>query len=112
LQLEQQKQGALERLEAIDLKANIVESQNIYKTFYSGNSSTDKLNALVRPLIALGFFTLYCLLKIMAFYSIFNFIEAPFVIIYQTLWTEGDAAIFAGIISFYFGNRAMSKRMK
>ena len=109
LQLEQQKQGASERLEVINTQAEIAETQNIYKTFYSGNQSTDKLNSLVRPVIALGFFGLYCLLKVMAYYAI---TAAPFTIIYQTLWTEEDAAIFAGIISFYFGNRAMSKKNK
>ncbi len=112
LQMQQQMQGASERLEAINTQAGIVESANIYKTFYSGNASTDKLNAIVRPVIALGFFALYCLLKILAFYSFQNFSATPFVVVYQTLWTEEDAAVFAGIISFYFGNRAMNKRLK
>jgi Holin of 3TMs, for gene-transfer release len=110
LQLEQQRQGASERLEVINTQANIAESQNIYKTFYSGNQSTDKLNSIVRPVIALGFFGLYCLLKIMAYYAVPALIEAPFIVIYQTLWTEEDSAIFAGIISFYFGTRAMNKK--
>jgi len=55
LQMEQQKQGHIERLEAININADITESQNIYKTFYSGNAPTDKFNAIVRPVIALGF---------------------------------------------------------
>ena len=36
-------------------------------------------------------------------------VGVPFVVVYDTLWTEDDAAIFAGIISFYFGARAMNK---
>lgn len=109
LQLEQQKAGISERLEALQIQSSASERQEIYKTFYSGNASTDKLNSIVRPTIALGFFGLYCLLKIMAYLAISNLENAPFMIIYQTLWNEEDGAIFAGIISFYFGNRAMGK---
>lgn len=112
LQMQQQQQGHTERLREINVQADIAESESLYKTFYSGNVSTDKFNSIVRPVIALGFFALYSLLKFFAFYSFSNFSATPFSIIYQTLWTEEDAAIFAGIISFYFGNRAMSKRMK
>lgn len=110
LQLEQQKAGISERLEAVQIQSSANERQEMYKTFYSGNPSTDKLNAMVRPTIALGFFGLYCLIKIMAYFAIPNLENAPFIIIYQTLWSEEDAAIFAGIISFYFGNRAMRKK--
>ncbi len=112
LQMEQQKQGASERLEAINAQANISQTEALYKTFYSGNRSTDKYNAIVRPTIALGFFSLYCLIKFFAFYSLSEISQTSFAHIYQTLWGEEDAAIFAGIISFYFGNRALSKRVK
>jgi hypothetical protein len=109
LQMEQQKLGVSERLEALQIQSSASERHDIYKTFYSGNPSTDKFNAIVRSTIALGFFGLYGLLKIMAYFAIPNLENAPFIIIYQTLWNEEDAAIFAGIISFYFGNRAMGK---
>ncbi len=112
LQMEQQRLGHFEKMEAINLNATARESEGLYKTFYSGNQSTDKLNSVVRPVIALGFFFLYCGLKFLLFNALPDMESAPFVVIYQTLWTEEDAAIFAGIISFYFGNRAMSKRMK
>lgn len=45
----------------------------------------------------------------MSGYNALPDVGVPFVVVYDTLWTEDDAAIFAGIISFYFGQRAMSK---
>jgi hypothetical protein len=59
----------------------------------------DALNGTVRPVIAYSFFILYALVKGMQFSA-----GLPWL-----LWTEEDQAIFAGIISFYFGQRAMSK---
>ncbi len=47
-------------------------------------------------------------MKFMSFAALPD-VGVPFVVIYDTLWTQDDAAIFAGIISFYFGQRAMSK---
>ena len=108
-QLEQQKNINSEHLIAINTQADIAESASIYKTFYSGNASTDKLNAIVRPIIALGFFTLYCVIKVFAYFYIPNLDQAPYIVIYQTLWNQEDAAVFAGIISFYFGNRSLCK---
>jgi hypothetical protein len=110
MQLEQQKLGVSERLEEVSIKSNSEEYQQLYKSFYSGNSKSDFINSLVRPVIALGFFFLYFLLKLLAYYSLNISDATPYFIVYQTLWTEEDAAIFAGIISFYFGNRAFNKK--
>ncbi len=52
-----------------------------------------------RPVIAYSFFILYALVKVMQFSA-----DMPWL-----LWTAEDQAIFAGIISFYFGQRAMAK---
>jgi len=57
------------------------------------------LNGTVRPVIAYSFFALYASVKAIQFSA-----NLPWL-----LWTAEDQAIFAGIISFYFGQRAMSK---
>lgn len=107
-QLEQQKRGYAQRLEEISLKGNLqieaLQNQMLYKTYFTGIKWVDALNGTVRPVIAYAFFTLYALVKILSFIAMpdSNFI-------YGTLWTEEDSAVFAGIISFYFGQRAMSK---
>lgn len=99
MQLEQQKLGASQRLEEIKTNADTAEALELYKTYSTGIHWVDALNGTVRPVIAYSFFALYAVVKIMQ-YSV----NLPWL-----LWTEDDQAIFAGIISFYFGQRAMSK---
>jgi hypothetical protein len=67
------------------------------------------INATVRPVLAYSFFGLYTFIK----YKQFAYLNAEDNIQYfvEYLWTIDDKAIFAGIISFYFGQRALMKRM-
>ncbi len=113
MQMEQQKQGHTQRLEEItvqgNMQADIAESQALYKTYTTGITWVDALNGTVRPVIAYAFFILYASVKILAYLAVSNFATTSLAILYTTLWTEEDAAIFAGIISFYFGQRAMNK---
>jgi hypothetical protein len=99
MQMDFQAQGHQERLEEINTNADIAESQALYKTYTTGISWVDALNGTVRPVIAYSFFILYAAVKIINYSA-----DLPWL-----LWTEDDQAIFAGIISFYFGQRAMSK---
>lgn len=99
MQMEQQRQGHSQRLEEIGIQADISESQALYKTYNTGIRWVDALNGTVRPVIAYSFFLLYTSVKIMNFSA-----DMPWL-----LWSEEDQAIFAGIISFYFGQRAMAK---
>lgn len=100
-QMEQQRQGHLHRLEAIGAEADIAESKAIYKTYHTGIHWVDALNGTVRPMLAYAFFLLYAYVKIT------QAIHTPWL-----LWDEDDKAIFAGIISFYYGQRAMQKYWK
>ncbi len=95
------------KLEAISSIADIEETKSIYKTFYSNIYFIDALNASVRPILAYAFFLLYATVKYFQF-QIINTISDLQVIL-STIWTEDDQAIFAGIISFYFGQRAINK---
>ena len=109
LQMQMQAQGHQERLEEINASADIAESVALYKTYTTGIDWVDALNGTVRPVIAYAFFALYALMKLLSYAAVAHSSMVPFVVLYNTLWTEDDAAIFAGIISFYFGQRAMSK---
>ncbi len=104
LQIEQQQKGHVQRLEEINIEADIAESKAIYKTFKSGIYWVDGLNASVRPVLAYAFFILYASIK------------CTEIIIYDAtiadVWLQEDQAIFAAIISFYFGQRAFSKMRK
>lgn len=99
MQMEQQRQGHMNRLEEINVQADISESRALYKTYNTGIRWVDALNGTVRPVIAYAFFMLYAAVKGMQFSADIS----------ATLWTSEDQAIFAGIISFYFGQRAMNK---
>ena len=99
MQVEQQKQGHANRLEEIYVEADIAESRALYKTYSTGIRWVDALNGTVRPVVAYCFFILYATVKFMHYSA-----DLPWL-----LWTEEDQAIFSGIISFYFGQRAMSK---
>jgi hypothetical protein len=65
----------------------------------TGIAFMDGLNASVRPVLAYAFFALYAAVKLMQWRA-----GLPW-----TLWTEEDQAIFAGIISFYYGQRAFKR---
>ena len=107
MQMEQQAQGHAQRLEEIHVQADIAESKALYKTFYSGIKWVDALNGTVRPVLAYAFFLLYFTVKCMQFAMVD--IANPLPWHMDTLWSIEDQAIFAGIISFYFGQRAMAK---
>ena len=68
----------------------------LYNTFYNGIYIVDLLNGCVRPLIATSFFAVYCYVKYISFNT--NQINA--------IWDDEDQAIFATIISFYYGQRS------
>ena len=107
LQMEQAAQGHQQRLEEINTQADIAESKALYKTYYSGIKWVDALNGTVRPVLAYAFFLLYFTIKCMQFAMVDLGNPLPWHM--DMLWSVEDQAIFAGIISFYFGQRAMSK---
>lgn len=109
MQMDQQRQGYTNRLEEIQMQENVAESRALYRTYYTGIKWVDALNGTVRPIVAYAFFLLYAAVKILAYFAMPETIDSSISSIYGTLWTEEDAAIFAGIISFYFGQRAMNK---
>ncbi|MFO1242126.1 MAG: hypothetical protein U1E36_02855 [Rickettsiales bacterium] len=108
LQLSQQRQGHIERLEEIQTQADIAESSAIYKTYITGIHWVDALNGTVRPVLAYAFFLLYALTKFLQILLV-NEVTPQLL---PVLWGEEDQAIFAGIISFYFGQRAFAKFRK
>lgn len=107
MQMEQQAQGHSQRLEEINAQADISETRALYRTYSTGIRWVDALNGTVRPVLAYTFFLLYFVIKCMQFAVVDLSDPLPWHM--ATLWSVEDQAIFAGIISFYFGQRAMSK---
>jgi hypothetical protein len=107
LQMQQQAQGHTNRLEEINVQAGISESRALYKTYNTSIKWVDALNGTVRPALAYAFFLLYASVKWAQISILLDSSSLSQVL--PLIWQMEDQAIFAGIISFYFGQRAMSK---
>jgi hypothetical protein len=107
MQLEQQRQGHVNRLQEIQVAADGIEARALYKTYSIGIKWVDALNGTVRPVLAYSFFLLYSVIKYAQISLLLDF--TPILEALPLIWHGEDQTIFAGIISFYFGQRAMSK---
>ncbi len=117
-QIEVQKLGLTQHLEEVGIQADVEETKSLYATYSTGIHWVDALNGTVRPILAYAFFSLYAGIKILiAIYMISHGIpfiapdaDLPWLLKVNILiWGEDDMAIFVGIVSFYFGSRAMAK---
>ena len=93
LQIEAEKGKYKQKLDAVNAYNEIELSKALYKTYNTGIHFVDALNGTVRPVIAYGFFILYATVKLMTGLS----------------WEQEDQAIFASVVSFYFGQRGIYK---
>jgi hypothetical protein len=107
MQIEFAKLNLATQLHEVQIGADAQEMKTLYSTYSTGIPWVDALNGCVRPVIAFAFFGLFFLVKIpviiMALCNMHNIAD------FNMLWTQEDSAIFAGIISFYYGSRAMQK---
>ena len=69
------------------------------------------LQRSVRPVITYAFFALFATIQIVMLMEALR-TGQPFDQAIQLLWTEETQAIFASIIAFWFGSRAMEKNRK
>lgn len=109
--------GRAERLEAITLQATTAEQTALnarLRDNLTGIHWVDALAGTVRPCITYAFFALYFLVKCAQFYLLMH-PELPWLQqlssaqALASIWTEEDTAIFAAIMAFWFGSRALSK---
>lgn len=102
-QIKFSKYSTNKTLEEIHIAHDIHEQASLYSTYKSDISWVDALNASVRPILAYSFFIMYLMVKYMQYRAISM---SSHVIEYlDVIWNIDDQAIFAGIISFYFGQR-------
>ena len=111
-QLEQARLGHQQRLEEIAVQADIAESQALYQhdaKLASGAPWVDALRASVRPIVTYLFFLLFASVKISGLVVLVfdQNVDIPNALI--TIWDEETQALFAGIISFWFGSRSLRK---
>ena len=89
-----------------EIDAGSIERKIMYKTYKTKIKWVDALNGTVRPMLAYGFFAFYVFMKLRCC-SLASYVS--FMSQIESIWTENDYAIFAGVISFYFGQRTFSK---
>lgn len=109
-QIEHSKNNQSKPLEEIHISKDLLEQASLYSTYKSGVSWVDGLNGTVRPMLAYSFFIMYACVKFIQYQAISSVVLSIEYI--NIIWTLEDQAIFAGIISFYFGQRTFTKLWK
>lgn len=99
MQLDREEKGIQGKIEEVRIQSEAIETKALYSTYKTGIHWVDAYNGSVRPTIAYAFFALYASMKLL----LLQMAEIG------GLWTAEDQAIFAGIISFYFGQRALRR---
>ena len=107
MQMAQQKHGYVQRLEEINVQANISESHTLYKTYNTGIGLGGCAQWHCGSCACLCVFLLYVSVKWTQLAVLLQ--STTFFDALPTVWHEEYQAIFASIIGFYFGQRAMSK---
>ncbi len=108
LQLKLQEAGAVQKLAAINVDADIRETEALHKeqTHITLKASQwfINLSASVRPVISYLFFFEFLLLSVAVFAEWMT--EAQYVMV----WNSEMQAIFAAVVSFWFGQRTFGRK--
>ena len=112
VQIRQQKEVASQKLEAINVEADIREIEALQKSIQpSGVKWIDGLRGSVRPVITYSFFLLFVFVEVSAYLSLtasgVSGLDAA-----GAIWDEDTKALFAAVISFWFGGRAIARLSK
>jgi len=100
------------QLNIMDKQAEIKETEGLYK--HDSMDAGGFINALrgsVRPVITYVFFGLFIAIKITAIVALMNS-GNDLGRSLSLIWDDQTAGLFAAIMSFWFGGRAISKYMK
>jgi hypothetical protein len=110
-QMEQMKLGHQQRLEEINVQADIAESQALYRHDMqpSGVRWVDGLRASVRPTITYAFFLLFAGVQGSALYVLIAVEGLVLAEALPRIWDPETQALFAAVMSFWFGQRALTK---
>ena len=109
-QMEQMTLGHQQRLEEIEVQADIAESKALYRHDKPvGVAWVDSLRASVRPIITYAFFLLFASVKGSALYVLIAVEGLLLAEALPRIWDPETQALFAAVMSFWFGQRALSK---
>jgi len=109
-QMEQMTRGHRQRLEEIEVRADIAESKALYRHDKPvGVAWVDALRASVRPVITYAFFLLFASVKGSALYVLIAVEGLLLAEALPRIWDPETQALFAAVMSFRFGQRALNK---
>ena len=110
-QIEGAKLAHTQKIEALNIEADISESKALYRHDQSMKSSgfMGGLRASVRPVLTYLFFGLFAVIKGAALYGLIYTNGVDWELAVMPLWDEETQGIFAAIISFWFGSRALQR---
>jgi hypothetical protein len=109
-QIAHTKHSKGKEIEEIIIASNMIEQASLYSTYKTGVTWVDALNGSVRPMLAYCFFLMYGSVKFIQYKAVHLAASLPEYM--DAIWNLEDQAIFAGIISFYFGQRTFNKIWK
>ncbi len=113
VQIKQQKELALQKLEMVNVEADIREVEALQKSMQTptGVRWVDGLRGSVRPVITYAFFMLFCFVEVSAYLALtasgVSGLDAV-----NAVWDEDTKALFAAVIAFWFGGRAVARGKK
>jgi hypothetical protein len=110
-QMEQQRLGHTQRQEEIQIAADIAEGQALksYANHATGLPWVEALWASVRPVITYAFFLVFAMVKVSALATLMQTAGITLMTALQAAWDEENQALFAAVMSFWFGSRPISK---
>ncbi len=104
-------QGVNLELQVLDKKAEIAETEALYKYANADRGFAAGLAASVRPIITYLFFALFMATKAVVMVKVMQD-GGDWMTSVDLMFDDETKALFAAIMSFWFGNRAVSKFMK
>ena len=100
------------QLSLLDKQAGIKETEGLYKhDSIDAGGFVNALRGSVRPVITYAFFGLFVAVQIVIMVKVMNE-GGNWAAAVTLMWTAETSGLFAAIMSFWFGNRAVSKYLK
>ena len=100
------------QLNMLDKQAGIKETEGLYKhDSIDAGGFVNALRGSVRPVITYAFFGLFVAVQIVIMVKVMNE-GGNWAAAVTLMWTAETSGLFAAIMSFWFGNRAVSKYLK
>ena len=107
-----EKRSAL-KLQELDKHADIAETKGIYEHDRSIDAGgfVNALRGSVRPVITYAFFLMFVAVEVVVIVKVLE-AGGDWKDAVELMWSPETQGLFAAIMSFWFGNRAVSKYMK